>query len=116
MDELKKRKYRKAALKLRHSLALEHINALMERAILLATQSKIELAEKVALLARKMARWMGIKLGKWRYFFCRHCKSFIFPGITARVRVRNNRFTHVVIYCKKCKNFNRIRIVKEATS
>lgn len=111
----KKRRYKRKALRLRKTLAIEHINSLMNQAILLASQGNIRLAERAASLARKIARWMGVRMSKWRYFFCRHCKSFIFPGITARVRIRSNRFTHIVIYCKKCRNINRIIITKQHT-
>ena len=109
----KSRKGRKHILSLRKSLVLEHIHKIMERALEEAAKGNIELAEKMGEFARKLARWTGVKMPRrWRYFFCRKCKSFIMPGITARIRVRQNRYPHVVIYCEKCKNYKRIPIRK----
>jgi len=93
---------------LRRLLAKNHIDCLMKQAMMLASQGHNELAERSAKIARKISKWLGFGIRRWRYFFCKHCKSFIFPDM--RVRVRNNRFTHIVILCKKCGNYNRIRV------
>ncbi|MEX0567878.1 MAG: ribonuclease P protein component 4 [Candidatus Njordarchaeota archaeon] len=106
-----KNRRKKEILKIRKKIAREHIEALMQRAIRIAVDGNIKLAEQIAGQARRIARLVGVRMPKrWKYFFCRHCKSFIFPGITARVRIRQNRFSHIVIFCYKCKNFKRIPI------
>ena len=107
------RKNKRSLLRLRKKLVLEHIDAIMSKAIDLAVSGNIELAEKMASFARKLARWTGVKMKRrWRYFFCKKCKSFIMPGITARVRVRQNRYPHITIFCTKCKNYRRIPLKK----
>jgi len=114
---LRKSRFRRVSkytlLKLRKRLVLEHIDAMMREAINQAVTGNIDLAERTAKFAKKLARWTGVKFPKkWRYYFCRKCKSFIMPGVTARVRIRCNRMPHIVIYCRKCKNYKRIPFIK----
>jgi ribonuclease P protein subunit RPR2 len=39
---------------------------------------------------------------------CRHCKSFIYPGVNSRVRVQQRREPHMVITCLVCGKITRI--------
>ncbi len=108
------RRSKASLLRLRKHIVLEHIDAIMDMAINLATSGNIELAEKMAAFARKLARWTGVRMKRrWKYFFCKKCKSFIMPGITARVRIRQNRYPHITIFCMKCKNYRRIPLKKK---
>ena len=114
MRKSRYRKTRHALLKLRKRLVLEHIEAMMREAQKQAEKGKTEIAEKTAKFAKKLARWTGVKFPrKWRYFFCRKCKTFIIPGITARVRIRSRPTPHIVVYCLRCKNYKRIPIDKK---
>ena len=106
-----KRQLKKQLMKLRKKIVLEHINVMLQTALEQARKGRLNIAEKLGLLARKLARSTGVKIPRyWKFFFCRKCKTFLIPGVTARIRVRSKREPHIVIYCYKCKNFKRIPI------
>lgn len=42
--------------------------------------------------------------------FCKHCYSYLQPGVNCRVRTKNRK---VVIFCANCKGITRIPFVKE---
>jgi len=68
-----------------------------------------ELAQRYVKIARKIA--MGTKLRlprEYRRLVCRHCKSFILPGINCRVRIQSRREPHVVITCSNCGKHSRM--------
>jgi RNase P subunit RPR2 len=44
---------------------------------------------------------------------CRHCKSFIYPGVNCRVRVQQKREPHMVITCEVCGETTRIPLRKK---
>lgn len=61
------------------------------------------LAQRYVEMARKIAMAARIHLPKeYRRQVCRHCKSFILPGVNCRVRVRQRREPHIVITCLNC--------------
>ena len=62
-----------------------------------------QLAQRYVKIARKIA--MGTKLRlprEYRRLVCRHCKSFILPGVNCRIRIQSRRKPHVVITCLNC--------------
>ena len=68
-----------------------------------------ELAQRYVEIARKIA--MGTKLRlpqEYRRMVCRHCKSFILPGVNCRVRTQSRREPHVVVTCLICGGHMRI--------
>jgi len=68
-----------------------------------------ELAQRYVKIARKIA--MGTKLRlprEYRRLVCRHCKSFILPGVNCRVRIQSRREPHVVITCLNCGKHSRM--------
>ena len=68
-----------------------------------------ELAQRYVEIARKIA--MGTKLRlprEYRRLVCRHCKSFILPGVNCRVRTQSRREPHVVITCLNCGKHSRM--------
>ncbi|MGB9958958.1 MAG: ribonuclease P protein component 4 [Candidatus Bathyarchaeales archaeon] len=68
----------------------------------LLAQSYVDIARRIAMAAR-------IRLPKeYRRQVCRHCKSFILPGVGCRVRIKQRREPHVVITCLKCGKSMRI--------
>lgn len=68
-----------------------------------------ELAQRYAQIARRIAMRTRVKLPtEYRRLICRHCKSFIYPGINSRVRVQRRREPHVVITCLVCGTAVRI--------
>jgi ribonuclease P protein subunit RPR2 len=72
------------------------------------------LAQRYVDIARKIAMAARVRLPKEnRRQVCRHCKSFILPGVTCRVRIKQKREPHVVITCLNCGKHMRIPIKSE---
>ena len=62
-----------------------------------------KLADKYVSLARKLAMKFNIKLDRtFKRKFCKHCYSYLKPGINCRVRTKNGK---VVYYCMNCKKY-----------
>jgi ribonuclease P protein subunit RPR2 len=61
------------------------------------------LAQRYVDIARKVAMAAKVRLPReYRRQVCRHCKSFILPGVNCRVRVKQRREPHVAITCLNC--------------
>jgi ribonuclease P protein subunit RPR2 len=72
------------------------------------------LAQHYVDTARKIAMAAKIRLTtEYRRQICRHCKSFILPGIDSRIRIKQQREPHVVITCLKCGKQTRIPLMKK---
>lgn len=68
-----------------------------------------ELAQRYVEIARKIAMRTRLRLPKeYRRMVCRHCKSFILPGVNCRVRIQPKRKPHVVVTCLNCGKHMRI--------
>ena len=68
-----------------------------------------QLAQRYVNIARRIAMAAKIRLPtEYRRQICRHCKSFILPGVSCRVRIKQKREPHVVITCLKCGDHMRI--------
>jgi len=62
-----------------------------------------DLAQRYVEIARKIAMRTRTRIPKEnRLLICRHCKKFIFPGVSARVRIQPRREPHIVITCLYC--------------
>ncbi|MGB9740157.1 MAG: ribonuclease P protein component 4 [Candidatus Bathyarchaeia archaeon] len=89
-------------------IAMQRINMLFR----LARETYVEdsaLAQRYVDIARKIAMAAKVRLPKeYRRQVCRHCKSFILPGVNCRVRIKQRREPHVVITCLKCGKHMRI--------
>jgi ribonuclease P protein subunit RPR2 len=75
------------------------------------------LAQRYVDMARRIAMAAKLRLPKQhRREVCRHCKSFILPGVNCRVRTRQRREPHLVITCLNCGHQTRIPLAdgKEA--
>ncbi|MEM3730148.1 MAG: ribonuclease P [Candidatus Bathyarchaeia archaeon] len=67
------------------------------------------LAQRYVDLARRIAMAAKVRLPKeYRRQVCRHCKSFILPGVNCRVRIKQRREPHVVVTCLVCGKHMRI--------
>jgi ribonuclease P protein subunit RPR2 len=89
-------------------IALQRIRTLFELA-----KGKIreepELAQRYAQIARKIAMRTRVRLPtEYRRLICRHCKTFIYPGVNCRVRVQQRREPHMAITCLACGKTMRI--------
>ena len=68
-----------------------------------------ELAQRYVKIARKIAMRTKLRLPReYRRLVCRHCKSFILPGVNCRVRIQSRREPHVVITCLNCGKHSRM--------
>ncbi len=68
-----------------------------------------KLAQRYVEIARKIAMRTKLRLPReYRRMICRHCKSFILPGVNCRVRIQQKREPHVVITCLTCGKHMRI--------
>jgi ribonuclease P protein subunit RPR2 len=67
------------------------------------------LAQRYVDMARKVAMTARVRLPKeYGHQVCRHCKSFILPGVNCRVRIKQRREPHLVITCLNCGKQTRI--------
>lgn len=72
------------------------------------------LAQRYVDMARRIAMAAKLRLPtEYRLQVCRHCKAFILPGISCRVRTKQQRESHLVITCVKCGHHTRILFAKE---
>ncbi|MEM4447161.1 MAG: ribonuclease P protein component 4 [Nitrososphaerota archaeon] len=63
-----------------------------------------ELAQRYVDLARKISMKTKVRLPKaLRRRICRHCGSYLWPGVNCRVRLRVNREPHITVTCLKCR-------------
>jgi ribonuclease P protein subunit RPR2 len=61
---------------------------------------KPDLAQYYVTLAKKIGMRYKVNLPvEFRRMICKHCKLFIFPGTTCRIRLQQRREPHVVITC-----------------
>jgi ribonuclease P protein subunit RPR2 len=69
-------------------------------------QSYVETARKIAMSAKiRFPR-------QYRRQVCKHCKSFILPGLNCRVRIKQLREPHIVMTCLNCGKQTRIPLAK----
>ena len=89
-------------------LALQRIHSLFRLAKRRISEEP-QLAQRYAEIARKIAMRSRLRLPKeYRRMICRHCKSFIYPGVNCRVRIQQKREPHMVITCLVCGKITRI--------
>ena len=90
------------------NIALQRIRTLFHLARE-TIQENPALAQRYVDIARKVAMAAKVRLPReYRHQVCRHCKSFILPGVNCRVRVKQRRESHVVVTCLNCGNQMRI--------
>ena len=75
---------------------------------------KPSLAQRYVDTARKIAMAAKVRLPrKYKRQVCKHCKSFILPGVNCRVRIKQQREPHVVITCLNCGKQTRLPVKKK---
>ena len=93
-------------------IALERIHILFKLARETIHKDKA-LAQRYVNIARRLAMAAKVRLPReYRRQVCRHCKSFILPGVNCRVRIQQRREPHVVITCLECGKHMRIPLRK----
>jgi ribonuclease P protein subunit RPR2 len=99
--------------KVRKRIALERVERLFELAEQMLHEDA-NLSQRYVELARKIAMRERVKMPKeFKRMVCKHCKKFIYPNISCRVRIRPRREPHVVITCLFCNGKMRIPISKD---
>lgn len=89
----------------------EQINSLMEQANeVIKTDNN--LAQKLAKQARKLQMKTRTKFPSvWKKRFCKHCKTFLYPGINCRVRLSSSNKV-IAVLCFNCNRYSRIPYYK----
>ena len=91
-------------------IAAERIIGLFSQAEEAFSKSK-PLANRYVDLARKISMKVKVRIPpKLKRRFCKHCSSFLMPGINSRIRTRKGK---VIIFCSECKRFMRIPIKRK---
>jgi len=93
-------------------IARQRVHTLFQLAIETYKENP-QLAQRYVDIARRVAMAAKLRLpAEYRRLVCRHCKSFILPGASSRVRIKQHREPHVVITCLKCGGHMRIPLRK----
>jgi len=94
-------------------IALQRIRTLFHLARETIRENPV-LAQRYVDIARKVAMAAKVRLPReYRRQVCRHCKSFILPGVNCRMRIKQRRESHVVITCLNCGGQMRIPLGKK---
>jgi len=89
-------------------IALKRIKQLFELAFK-TLADRPDLSQRYVEIARKISMRTRTRLPKEnRLLICRHCKKFIFPGVSSRIRIQPRREPHIVITCLYCGKYMRI--------
>ncbi|ADI74597.1 RNAse P, Rpr2/Rpp21 subunit [Methanohalobium evestigatum Z-7303] len=96
------RKKKKVLIK---DIAYQRIQLLFSFAENEARQSNLEWSNRYAYLARKIGMKYRIRLPpELKRRICKQCNSYLLPGKTSRVRLKNN---NVTVTCLNCGNQKR---------
>ena len=86
-------------------IALQRIKVLFRQAEEMFSKNKA-LANRYVLAGRKLAMKVHVQIPQeLKRRMCKHCYSYLKPGVNARVRTREGK---VIISCFECKKFARI--------
>lgn len=91
------------------NIAKERVKILFQQAEKVFPENP-ERANKYVIQARKVAMKVNLPLGMYKRKYCKHCYSFLRTGVNARIRTRDGK---LIIYCKNCKKYTRMLLVKK---
>ena len=104
---VKKRRITKTEQK---RIASRRITRLFEIAEENALSGELKLSNRYVELARKISMKNLAPIPKiYKRRFCKHCYHYLLPIKTCRVRICRGK---VIVFCKNCRNYNRIPIKK----
>ncbi len=96
-------------------IARQRIDRLMGMAERVSLKD-ISLADRYAELAFKIAMRARVRLPrKYKLRICRKCRKYLLPGVTASIRIRSRRETHLVVRCLRCGYMRRYIIRKKGS-
>lgn len=88
-------------------LARQRIDNLFNLAMKTA-RSRPDLSDRYVDMACRLSKRTKVRIpGMWKYFVCSSCHSFLYPGMTARVRTSPRRSPHTVVTCLRCGRIKR---------
>ncbi len=109
---MRKKKLKERKLRAKR-IARERIAILLRLADKTA-RGDVLLAERYGELARKISIRCRVPIpSEWKWRYCRSCKTLLFPGITAIIRTRSEKYPHLTIKCLKCGSINRRPYLRE---
>jgi ribonuclease P protein subunit RPR2 len=89
-------------------ISLRRIKQLFELSFKVLAE-RPDLSQRYVEIARKISMRTRTRLPREnRLLICRHCKKFIFPGVSSRIRIQPKREPHIVITCLYCGKHMRI--------
>jgi len=92
--------------KIKKTIAKRRIRYLFLLAEKYALSGRLKLANRYVEIARKISMRYLVPVPKeFKRTFCKHCYSFLLPGVTGRFRLHRSK---LIIYCLNCKKFTRI--------
>jgi len=96
----------------REKIAFERIEILMQL-VLKHWDKNEDLSRRWITLARNIAKKVRKPFPKkYNQIICRKCNTLLIPGKTCRIRIRNNKQTHITITCLNCGHIKRKYIKK----
>ena len=91
-------------------IVIQRIKILFQQAEEVFSKNKA-LANRYIALARKLAMKVHASIPQdLKRKICKHCYSYLKPGVNARIRTRDGK---VIISCLECKKFTRIPLGKK---
>ncbi|MFH1510315.1 MAG: ribonuclease P protein component 4 [Candidatus Woesearchaeota archaeon] len=92
------------------AVVAQRIEFLIEKAAEVASK-ELCLANRYVTLARTLSMKFNVKIpSRLQRRFCKHCYTFLVPGLNCRVRTREGK---VVYTCESCKKYMRIPFTRE---
>ena len=99
--------------KLQKNIAKNRIHRLFKLAEKYALQDRLELSDRYVFLARKISMRYLVPMPRgFKRRFCKHCYSYLLPGVNCRVRIHRS---NVVTYCHNCKRYMRMPLGNRLT-
>ncbi len=90
-------------------IAKNRINILLKNADRVFLDNK-ELAQRYVDIVRKLSRKYRVSIPyEYKFRICNHCKSFLWPGINCRVRLRKDNNLKITVTCFECNK--QIRLI-----
>ncbi|HEC89486.1 MAG TPA: hypothetical protein ENI44_02760 [Thermoplasmatales archaeon] len=91
--------------KTQKKIARSRINKLFKMAEEKALKGDLKLANRYVEIARRISMRTLTRIPKkYKHRFCKHCYSYLLPGVTCRIRINRGK---IVTYCYNCKRFIR---------
>jgi len=93
----------------KEEIAKQRIKTLFEQAEKTFNKDS-KLADRYVKIARKIAMKINLRFPRGlKRKFCKHCYSYLKPGVNCRIRTKDKK---IIYYCMNCKKYMRFPIRK----